>query len=103
MPDDGESRQDITRFAPFTIGTSSENVSKGQGSRKALYLFNASTGTQEITILLGGAGVAVAGEGIVLRAGGSFVDSDTANYEVYQGVISAVASAAGAKLVIGEW
>lgn len=90
-----ESRNDL-------LDVHNTNVVISQATERVrLYLRNSSTGGQVITINLG-YNEAVALQGIVLKAGDSFVDSNSGNYQVWQGVITAIGSAANGKLSIME-
>jgi len=83
-----------------TVGTSSIQVF--QPTERTVYsVVNSSTGGQIITLNLGFA-PAVAGAGISLSPGQAWIDSNGEGYQCFQGVITAISSAAGGKLSIME-
>jgi len=85
-----------------TIGTSSVNISRLQpiAKRVLFSLTNISTGGQVITINFGQD--AVAGQGIVLSAGGFYIESADAGFSPTNEDIYAISSLAGGLLAIQE-
>jgi len=89
----------------FTIGTSSSEIAKAmygfQGSRRiSMIIKNTSTASEVIT--LGIDKNAITGEGLVLNAGETISFSQDGGYMPPQGQVTAIASAATAKLSLYE-
>jgi len=91
---------DITRNEQITVGTTSVRVAD-ERKRKVLYVKNTSTGTQAITVVFGRF-TAEENKGVVLDLGEIIVDSDSEEYTCFEGVITAISSAADGKLSIYE-
>lgn len=91
---------EYTRNDLITVNNTSQIVSNA-GPRKVMVYHNSSTGGQIITLALG-IGVAVANYDIVLKPGDTMADNNNPSYQIHQGSIQAIASAAGALLSIYE-
>jgi len=91
---------EITRNEQITVGTTNVRVAD-ERKRKVIYFKNTSTGTQVITVVFGRY-TAEANKGVVLNVGESVIDSDSENYECFEGVITAISTAAGGKLSVYE-
>ena len=94
---------DVARNEAVTIAATSTIVSNAPttGRRKVIYLKNTSTAGQIITVNFGDQ-PAVAYSGVVLDVGEITVDSDSESYKCHNGRITAISSAAGARLSIHE-
>lgn len=93
---------EATRNESVTVGTSSVSISPDSaGKRRMIYIKNASTDGQNITVVFGNK-VAVDKEGVYLAPNDSVVDADSEGYICYKGPIQAIADAAGATLAIME-
>ena len=88
------------RNTALTIGTTLVVVEAEmvEGQRSVILLTNVSTGAQIISIFVNGE--AVAGQGIVLYPGGAWTESIDSLFRPTNKQITAIASAAGAKLAI---
>jgi len=71
-----------------------------QGRRKMIYIRNTSDAAQVITVSLGK--TAVANQGFLLNVGDYIIDSRSELYEPYQGVITAISTAAAGQISIVE-
>jgi len=90
-----------TRNDSITVGTTAIEASPQKG-RKVIYLKNSSTSSTAVITVAMSPSLAVAGSGVLLAQGEFIVDSDTGNYQCWQGVITAVSNEAGATLAIFE-
>lgn len=92
--------ENVIHGTATVTGTASEILGPAlNGGRKVIYFYNASAAAQVITIQFGTAQVVTAGQGIVLVAGQSYIESRDAAFIPWQDRISAIASAAGGSLV----
>lgn len=89
-----------TRPDTVDVGTSSVQISQAK-PRKVLYIRNSSSGSQNITIVLGNI-EAVDKKGIVLSPGQAYTDSSQAGYKCWGGQIQAISSSASGKVSIFE-
>lgn len=99
QPDLGSIGQ-FVRNEVVAVSTSSVVICRA-ARRQAIAIRNSSTGAQVITLHLG-FGLAIANQGIVLRPGESFVDSNVEGYEVFQGEITAISDAVNGQVSIFE-
>lgn len=90
------------RNSSIDVGTDLVEVSRAVpvGKRIEIILTNVSTGTQKITLSIGGH--AASNAGIVLSPGGSWFASEQAGYRVTQEQITAISSAASGILAVFE-
>jgi hypothetical protein len=95
-----EKWNESTRNEVVTVGATSQQIAN-QGNAQARYFRNDSAAAQIITLNFGGQ-PAVANAGIVLSVGQFISDSDSEGYSCYKGIITAIASAAGATLSVFE-
>ena len=95
-----ENQNVFVRNAVITVGTTAILVSNAR-ERVMLYLRNASTGGQSITVVFGEQTVA-SGAGIVLAPNDFMTESDSGDYQCWRGQISGIASGAGGSLVVVE-
>ena len=91
--------QQINVNKVVTIGTTSVLVAE-KSAKKVIYLRNASTAAQVITIAFDNMNAAVAGTGLILAPGEYILDSNSEGYKAWNGDIKAIASAAGAVLAV---
>jgi len=92
----------INRQDTIGVAASVISIEKGNnnGRRGSIIIINASTGGQKITICIDGE--SVAGFGIPLAPGGSWMDSEDSGYKPTQKYISAISDIAGGLLSIQE-
>jgi len=92
------------RNEALTVGTTAVVVSveknNNNARRESIILINNSTGAQVITISIDAE--AVAGQGIVLRPGGSWQDSRDGGYQPTQRLITAISDLAAGTLAVQE-
>lgn len=84
----------------ITINNTSVKIADRDATRKSIYLYNASTGGQTITIVFSNNKQAEALHGVVLGPAVNFIDCDSEGYECWEGQIHAISSAADGKLAI---
>jgi hypothetical protein len=96
----GGSAGDFTRNDLVSVGTASGIVADAN-PRITIYIRNSSAAAQEITLHVG-YGQAEVNKGIILKAGESWLDSSGDGYPCYQGVITAISSAAGGQVSVFE-
>jgi hypothetical protein len=95
-----EKWNEATRNEAITVGATSQQVANSS-NRQAIYFRNDSAAAQVITLNFGGQ-PAIANAGIVLSVGQFISDSDSEGYACYKGIVTAIASAAGAVLSVFE-
>jgi hypothetical protein len=92
------------RNESLTIGTTALVVSVEKNNenaiRESIIIINTSTAGQIITLSINAE--AVAGQGIVLHSGGSWIDSADSGYLPTQHSITAISSAVGGTIAIQE-
>ena len=82
-----------------SVNVDTTNITILPDQKRVVYtVANTSTGGQVITLNLGK--VSVAGAGIVLNPGQSWVDSNSEGYECYQGPIQAIGNGAGGSVAV---
>lgn len=91
----------LTRNDTVSVGTASVNVLQTTKNRTMFAVANTSGAGQVITLHIG-FGVAVAGQGIVLSAGQTYIEANGEGFICYQGVMTAIASAAGGTVSVVE-
>lgn len=100
-----ENWQAPTRNAQVAVGVASTQISEQRNKmnpRKAYVFSNSSPNAADIiTINLGG-NAAVANIGIILHQGDVVSDSNSGDYEVHQGSITAICATANGQLSIYE-
>ena len=82
-----------------TIGATSFLIAP-KSAKKVIYLRNASTSSQVITIAFDNINAAVVGAGLIIAPGEYILDSNGEGYSAWNGDIKAIASAAGAILSV---
>lgn len=94
--------KELIRNTTLAVGTTPTIVADEQfgTQRSVLFITNTSTAGQTVSLSVGDE--AVAGEGIVLGAGGFYQDSRDAGYRPSNRRVTAVASAADAAIAIHE-
>ncbi len=100
LNEDGDLYQS-SRNETVAVGTTSVVVFSSQKKRTEFTAYNSSTGGQTITLNFGSK-AAVALAGIVLSAGQAFASSNSENFLCFQGVITAISSAAAGQLSVLE-
>ena len=94
-----------TRNENITVGTTSLTISDARtekNKRKVIHLKNISADTTTVITVNFGFGIAAVNKGVILNNGEAVSDTSEQGYEAYQGMILAVASAAGGTLAIFE-
>ncbi len=97
--------QEESRNEQIGVTTTSSVVCfarQGLKRRQNLLIRNTSTNAADIITVNMGFGAAVANKGIVLRQNESFSDCNNANYECWQGSITAICATANGLLSIFE-
>jgi len=94
-----------TRNATVAVGATSVSIAEArseQNKRKVLHIKNVSTDTSIVVTVNFGFGIAAVNTGVVLNAGEAVTDTSESGYECYQGMVMAIASAAGGSVAIFE-
>lgn len=97
--------QEPTRNDSVAVGTSSVVVSVPRQAglvRKNIIIRNISTADADIITVALGANTAIAGFGLRLGKGDTWVDSTDAGYECFQGTITAICATANGVLAVTE-
>ena len=89
---------EYVRNALISIKTTSTKIANAR-PRQLLYFRN--NGSNNITIHFG-KGLAVANEGIVLKSGATYSESNSEGFQVYTGTITAIAETGTTNLAVVE-
>lgn len=94
-----------TTNSSVTIGATSVEIAPAVSSQalKRTSLMIVNTSAAAVVTIAKGTTAAVANQGIVLQPTGLYVESNSANFETWQGAVQAVGTAAGSVAVVESW
>lgn len=82
----------ITQQTAKTTGATTMEALPENNSRVALYITN--TGGNTITIVKGRQSIAVAGQGIILQANGTWFETDSEGFRCWKGAVQVIGAGA---------